>query len=166
MNFEARQALQERFNAMSQDMQREAMRRMDDAQTDPHLKYVRRTNEGSLLLDTLRYLGIPHESRWYALPPNKTKEEWDQVIGDLGFCLTSLATHGYSVGNILFVFSTGQPHCPDGEAHGPNNLFLFAYDMKEDKVLPRVRHDLHVTGTRMGTEEGLDAATADYKFSI
>jgi hypothetical protein len=114
---------------------------------------VRTHNEFSMFIDTLRNMGVPH-----FLSHCLEKEEWQQIVFEAGFNITSLACTGIVIGDVenreastgvMFVFSCGPSHWTTGpggdKGHGPTGAFMFAYDMSKKKITKR-RHVKFGTG--------------------
>ena len=112
-------------------------------------------SEFKVFLDTLKRLGIQHMINW-----GPTKEEWQDIITNAGYCITALACTAIHVGSQIFLFSTGQLEWDEREVgHGPSGLFMLSRDTDTGVVTPRVfyacsgRHDDSLTGLAAIKEE-------------
>jgi len=79
-------------------------------------------------------LGIPYSNNWAPYNtikrPFKKDEQLQEEIIKAGHNITTLATHGISVGDLCFVFFTGAAGMEQGEP----GEFMFVRNMKTGEV--------------------------------
>lgn len=119
------------------------------------------TSEWQLFLDALKVCGIPHS--WHHMPNYTREEEFQNILKDNGFNLTSHALVGLVVGDVMYVFSTGKAHWTTDEADrearhmgwGPDGAFVFAYNMNTKEVTQRTQMDTSGKSTGLTGYEAL-----------
>lgn len=125
------------------------------------------TSEYQLFLDALKVCGIPFSH--HHMPNYQREEEFQKILLDSGFELTSHALTGLVLGDLMYVFSTGQAHWTtdkdDPEARhqgwGPNGAFVFTYNMKTKEVVKRGNYSESSSGFLPGLH-GRNALEGEY----
>jgi hypothetical protein len=128
------------------------------------MNVIRTNSDFASFIDTMRCLGIPVVTMWQL-----DKENWQDIIDQAGYCITSLACTGMKIGSMVFVFSSGPPHwacknvngaCEEFE-FGPDASFMFAYDLSEKKVVER-RLIKFADGSVVGDLKAIDAIASQH----
>lgn len=113
-------------------------------------------SEFKAFLDTLKRLGIQHMIHW-----GPTKEEWQGIITDAGYCITALACTTVHVGPQAFLFSNGPLEWDEREiGYGPSGLFMLSRNTETGVVTPRIFYA--VDGHQDDTLTGLAAIKEEY----
>lgn len=138
----------------------------------------RNEDEHCRLIDTVRFLGIPHDSYIGNMP----KEPWQELINRCGYNVTSGCCNAVIVGDVWFVYTYNHawwtyrelapeeidPECPetkidDEKGHGPRTAFLFAYNKKTQELMPRIHIEAGGKG-QIGNYSGIEALARQYGF--
>lgn len=94
-------------------------------------------SEFKSFLDTLKDLGISFCINWGA-----TKEEWQSIIDQSGYCITALACVVVLIGKEEFLFASGPVDWDDHEnGYGPRGLFMLSRNQETGKITNRVFFD-------------------------